>query len=152
MHRMALTCALAGLAMVACASAYHMDPPPAFRAYEESKDPKWITSDGVMLKVRRVDNYPKADLQFWVEAMREHMLRQGYAATPTQCFRTTNKLDGCRVDFVLPNGSEDWVMSETLFVVDEDVHLVEAAGPYARFNKVEGELQQALVSFRVGSH
>lgn len=142
---------LAGLFLVAgCATPYQLDAPSAFRRYDDSSEPKWITADGVMLKVRSVDNYPKADLQFWVEAMREHLVRQGYAATSTRCFKTKAQLEGCRLDFMLPHGNEDWVLSETVFVIDDDVHLVEAAGPYNLFTKVDADLQKALVTFAVG--
>jgi hypothetical protein len=150
LSRSLLILAAAALACSGCTSAYHMDAPPSFRAYEQSSEPKWITSDGVMLKVRSVENYPKASLDFWVEAMREHLVRQGYASTSTHCFKTKRQLPGCRLDFLLPHGNEDWVLSETLFVLDDDVHLVEAAGPYSRFAKVDKDLQQALGTFQVG--
>ena len=57
-------------------------------------------------------------------------------------------LKGCTLDFLLPHGAEDWVLSETIFVVDDTVYLLESAGPYDKFAAVEEELKKALETFR----
>lgn len=142
--------AVLGFALcAACGRNYELQPSSSFRAYTESKDVKWITPDGVRLKVRTVENYPRADLHFWKDALSEHLLRQGYALTSSRCFTTQSRLNGCRLDFLLPHGAEDWVLSETLFVVDEELYLVEATGPFERFSKLDSELQEALLTFRL---
>jgi hypothetical protein len=126
-----------------------MNRPAAFREYTESHDLKLITPDGVMLKVRTTDNYPKAALAFWVDAMSAHLQEQGYAAKSKTCFKTDSGLDGCTLDFLVPHGVEDWVLSETVFVDDDDIYLVEVAGPFDRYAKVERELSQSYRTFRL---
>jgi hypothetical protein len=145
---------LVSCGVLGCARNYNMDAPKAFRAYEDSQDVKWTTADGVRLKVRQLENYPVGSLQFWKEALSEHLLRQGYTLTRERCFQTqafNNQppLPGCRLDFLLPHGSEDWVLMETLFVSGEDLYVVEAAGAFERFSKVDAEIQTALESFRL---
>jgi hypothetical protein len=54
------------------------------------------------------------------------------------------------VEFLLPHGAEDWVLSETLFVVGDRVVLVEAGGPYERFARIEAGLRDALKTFDPG--
>jgi hypothetical protein len=132
----------------ACSAPYTMSPPPSFKRFEDSREFKWITADGVMLKAREVDNYPEATLEFWTDAMSRHMLSQGYAAKgEKRCFKTAEKRDGCTVDFLLPYGVEDWVLSETLFVVADRIVLVEATGPFDKYAPIEAELQKALETF-----
>lgn len=139
--------ALALAALAGCAAPYTMSPPPSFKRFEDSREFKWITADGVMLKAREVDNYPEAPLAFWVDAMTRHMLAQGYAKKGERCFRTKEGRDACTVDFLLPHGAEDWVMSETLLVVGDAIVIVEAAGPYDKYAPVEAELEKALETF-----
>ncbi len=139
---------LAGLALAACAAPYTMSPPPSFKRFEAAREFKWITADGVMLKAREVDNYPEATLEFWTDAMTRHMLAQGYVKKGDRCFKTQEGRDGCTIDMLLPHGAEDWVLSETLFVVGEKIVLVEAAGPFDKYTPVEPELQKALETFR----
>jgi hypothetical protein len=50
---------------------------------------------------------------------------------------------------MLPHGAEDWVLSETLFVAGDTVYLVEAVGPFERFQKVEAEYRASLLTFRL---
>ncbi len=135
----------------ACGPNYQIEAPEAFKRYEEGKF-HWITADGVILRAREVKNYPVAGLSFWVDAMKGHLEKRGYAlkAEP-RCFETRKKLSGCTLDFLLPHGAEDWVMSETLFVVGERVILLEVAGSYERFSPLEGDLKKAMISFEPGS-
>jgi len=127
---------------------YSMSSPASFKRFEESREFKWITADGVMLKAREVDNYPEAALDFWVDAMSRHMIAQGYVQKGEQrCFDTKRGRKACTAEFMLPHGAEDWVLSETLFVVDDDIVLVEAAGPFDRYALVEAELQKAALTF-----
>lgn len=124
-----------------------METPPAFRPYAEADDLRLITADGVRVAVREVDNEPVADLAFWVDAMKRHLDKRGYALAGEDCFTTQRGQPGCTLDFVLPYGAEDWVMSETIFVYGDAVVLVEAAGPFPRFQAVAESYRKALRTF-----
>jgi hypothetical protein len=139
---------VAAAAVAACGPPpYAMAPPASFKRFEEAREFKWITADGVMLKAREVDNYPEADLAFWVDAMARHMIAQGYVKKGERCFDAEGGRKACTLDFLLPHGAEDWVLSETLIVVEDDIVLVEAAGPFERYAPLEPELQKALDTF-----
>jgi hypothetical protein len=135
--------------LASCSRGYSLTPSTSFREYEDSEDLKLVTADGVMVKVREVENYPEASLEFWTDALAQHLDKQGYAKKSQSCFKTQSGLDGCTLDFLLPHGAEDWVLSETVFVVGDTVYLVEAAGPFERFAKVETEYTASLRSFRL---
>lgn len=143
---------LAALALAACGPPpYKMELPDSFKRFEEADEYKLITADGVMVKAREVENYPEASLEFWTDALGQHLESQGYLLESEDCFKTQKGLDGCTLDFMLPHGAEDWVLSATLFVVGDEVIVVEAAGPFERFSKVEEELEQAIKTFDPGS-
>jgi hypothetical protein len=139
--------ALAAL-LTACGPHYHMDTPAGFEPYEDGF--RYITADGVMLKGREVDNYPKAELPFWTDALKRHLEARGYAFKDRDCFKTSAGLDGCTLSFLLPFGAEDWQMSETVFVDGNRIILLEAAGPFDRFARVEPGLKTALRTFKPG--
>jgi cytochrome c-type biogenesis protein CcmE len=141
----------AAAALSACGPPpYEMQLPQAFKQFEESRDYKLITADGVMLKAREVENYPEAGLEFWTDALQRHLEEQGYVVKSQDCFETTRGLDACTLDFMLPHGAEDWVLSVTLFVVEDEIILVEVAGPYDRFATIEDELDKAIKTFDLG--
>lgn len=149
------TCAFfVGLMMItaaSCATPYRIEAPESFKQYRDTREFKLITADGVMLKGREVENYPIADLDFWVDALARHLEQRGYAPKERNCFITKEGLAGCTLDFVVPHGAEDWVLSETVFVDDDRIILLEAAGPYERFSAVEKELRAALETFSAGN-
>ncbi len=133
--------------LAACAPRYVLTAPPAFKRFEDVRGLEMITADGVLLKIREEDNYPAASLVFWKDALKGHLDARGYAFKSETCFQTTRGLDGCTLDFVVPRGAEDWVMSETLFVEGDTIYLVEVAGPFDRYVKVEAALAEAMRSF-----
>ena len=141
---------VAGLAAACGPPPYKMDLPGAFKQFEDSRDYKLITADGVMLKAREVENYPEAGLDFWTDALKQHLEEQGYLLKSEECFETSKGLDGCTLDFMLPHGAEDWVMSETLFVIEDELILIETAGPYDRYAAIEEELKKSIKTFDPG--
>lgn len=139
-----LACALL---LTACGATHRLDAPPAFRGYAEADGLRLISADGVRIAAREVDNEPVADLPFWVDAMKRHLDKRGYALAAEDCFTTEAGQKGCTLDFVLPYGAEDWVMSETVFVYGDKVVLVEAAGPFPRFQAIAESYKKSLRSF-----
>jgi hypothetical protein len=142
-----LSLVLVALSATACAPTYVLEAPAAFKRFEHARGMELITADGVMLEVREEENYPRAELPFWRDALRGHLDARGYALKSERCFTTTRGLPGCTLDFVVPRGAEDWVMSETLFVEGDTVYLVEVAGPFDRYALVEAALTQAMTTF-----
>jgi hypothetical protein len=145
-----LVVAVAGLAAACGPPPYKMDLPSSFKQFEDTSDYQLITADGVMVKAREVENYPEAGLDFWTDALKQHLEEQGYLLKSEECFETAKGLDGCTMDFMLPHGAEDWVMSETLFVIEDEILIVEAAGPYERYAKIEEELKKSIKTFDPG--
>jgi hypothetical protein len=141
---------LAVLTLVGCGPHHAMKAPPGFVRYEKGSSLALITADGVRVKSREERNYPKADLTFWVDAMKRHLQARGYAVQGQRCFQTTAGLPGCTLEFLLPHGAEDWVLSETTFVIADRIVLVEAAGPFDRFTKIQEGLNQSLLTFDPG--
>jgi len=138
---------LVALGTLGCNVPYSMEAPTAFKRYRDNGVFKMTTADGVMLQAREEENYPKADLDFWVDAMGRHLEARGYVLKTKRCFENRSRKAACTLDFVLPYGAEDWAFSETIFVEDDTLVLVEVAGPYERFAKVEADLAEALKTF-----
>ena len=135
----------------ACTPRYEMTAPEAFKRFDQRGGYKAITADGVMLKAREVKNYPEGDLPFWTDALQRHLLARGYMQKgKTECFKTQKGLDGCTLVFLLPHGAEDWAFAQTVFVQGKRIVLVESAGPFDRFAKIEPALATAMRSFDPG--
>ncbi len=142
---------LGALLLVGCGGPqYRIEAPTTFKRFEQSDDFRYITADGVVLRGREVENYPKAELGFWADALQRHLEARGYTFREQRCFQTKKKLDGCTLDFLLPWGAEDWAMSVTLYVVGARILILESAGPFERFAAVEASLRAAYDTFEPG--
>ena len=84
--------------LAACTPPYSIQPPKSFKRFEQSRDFRYITPDGVMLKGREVDNYPRGELDFWTDALKRHLDARGYVLKSKTCFKTEKQLDQeCRL-------------------------------------------------------
>jgi hypothetical protein len=119
--------------------------PKELKRYENTPTLKLITADGVRIKSRELENYPKGDLDFWSDALKTHLDHRGYVFKTKRCFETTpQKLQGCTLEFVVARGPEDWLFTQTLFVDGEKILLIEAAAPFDRLTKLEPSYTAAL--------
>lgn len=122
--------------------------PKELKRYEHENTLKLISADGVRVKARELDNYPKGDLDFWSDAMKTHLDHRGYVFKTKRCFETKRqKLNGCTLEFVVARGPEDWLFSQTIFVAGEKIILIEAAAPFERLTKLEPSYTAALKTF-----
>ena len=127
-----------------------IDSPDTFKRFESGEGLRLITADGVRMKAREVANYPKADLPFWTDAMGRHLEARGYKKLGERCFATKKALKGCTLDFMVPRGASDWVLSETIFVDGERLLVVEVAGPYDRWAPLQKDIAASLETFDLG--
>ncbi len=142
--------AVSVLASTGCGPTYSMKIPSSFKRYERSDSYRLISPDGVMVQAREVDNYPRAELPFWTDALERHQVERGYTLQQKECFTTAQRLEGCTLDFLVPRGAEDWVLGVTVFVTGDRLVIVEAAGPFPRYSKVRKELAASLRTFDPG--
>jgi hypothetical protein len=134
--------------VAACTPAYEIEAPKSFRRYERSRDFRWITPEGGLLRGREVANEPAATLDFWTEATVHHLERRGYKLQKTRSFRCAAGLDGKRIDLLVPRGGEDWLFTVGLMVDGDRILIIEAGGPWAQMHPLDTEIQHAMTSFR----
>ncbi|MCO4760493.1 MAG: hypothetical protein KC502_03270 [Myxococcales bacterium] len=143
----ALLAALLVVLPLACSPVYQLKAPAAFARFTTGDTNRWITADGVRMRVREVDNDPKAKLPFWKEALGGHLKKRGYKPKGSQDFQTASQLPASTLTFLLPRGNGDWVMSVTLLVAGDRIIVVEVVGLWQRWKPHEAALHQAIVAF-----
>ncbi|MFU8807394.1 MAG: hypothetical protein ACNA8W_26530 [Bradymonadaceae bacterium] len=145
-------------ALTGCA-AFAIDTPPEMvevpKRVDRDYDYRAMTPHGVVVGVRTIrqgtrGSMPAATHAFWLEGMRERMRTMGgYALLEEEDIVSSNGHAGTLLKFGrdLPGGSYYyWV---TLYVTDEYVHVVDAAGERERFDGAEGVVKKALASYKV---
>ncbi len=145
---MKLLC-LAGLLTVlgACKS-YEAVAPAGFAAYDHGDDFRAVSSDGVVFRVREVDNEPEADLPFWREALKKRMGDAGYVIVADGDVRAKGRL-GYLLQMAAPHGTHDYLYWVALFHAGDELVLVEAAGEASRLGGHKDDLLAAISALEI---
>lgn len=117
--------------------------PHAFSAWRNAGRYRAVSPDGVLYRVRTVKHFPKADLPFWKEAAREHLVAAGYKLISEEDIR----IDGhpaALLELGAPMGEEDWGWMVAFTVKGNRIVIAEAAGEAVRLGKRKGDLITAM--------
>jgi hypothetical protein len=106
--------------------------PEGFAPFPKRKAFAAVSPDDVIFRVRTMKNKPRADLDFWTEALRKRLLDAGYRLVEEGKLGSTGP-EGRFLELVAPDGERDarWIVA--LFVEGGQVTVAEAAGEAAKF-------------------
>jgi hypothetical protein len=147
MTRFTIACCTLLAVSTGCTS--WLDTPSGFAELDDSAyDYRATNADGVVIAVRELDNDPEADLEFWAGAI-DAKLRRQYTAESVEPVRTRAGMEGVQVRYVTSRNGRAHRYWTTLFVTEDDVYLIEAAGDAELFDAQVDEVEQAISSFEI---
>ena len=137
------------LLSVACSSGARVSAPDGFAELDEGETYSYRATNaaGVVIAVRTEDNNPRGNLDFWTNAVDLKLKKSGYAAMTEEAGKVSSEsgLDGRRLRYHTQKDGrphEYWV---TVFVTEDKVIVVEAAGDEAFFDKKTQKRIEAAV-------
>ncbi len=107
-----------------------------------------LSPEGLPFRVRAFRNDPAKDLDFWAEALRSHLAKEGYRTNGEGRSFQAGNLPGSAQEWVVPYGQESYVYLTALLVAGDRILLAEAGGPYKLYVEYRQSLQESLESFR----
>jgi len=110
-----------------------------FAAYRLKKEYRASSPDGVVLRTRAFKHKPKADLEFWTEAVQTHLVGKGYTLV-----RDEAVAGGRWLEWGVPVGEEDHAYVTWIRPDGGRVDLVEVAGVAERFEARRDALVAAI--------
>ncbi len=140
--------------------AFEVDTPPEMIEITTDDDHHQfvaMTADGVTVRARalrqgddRSAETPRAEHDFWVDAVRERMrTRAGYALLDQSDVRSADGTEGTRLEFGRDHEETPYLYWLTLFVTEETVHVIEAGGRKERFDGARDAVEETLDGYRV---
>ena len=119
------------------------EPPEGFSAWKKARRYRAASPDNVMLRIRGVRHKPKADLEFWREAVRNRMADAGYRVIDEGLIEASGR-EGATIELAAPLGTQDWSYLIALFPRGRSLVLVEAAGEVSTFDARRDAIVQAI--------
>lgn len=117
--------------------------PEGFAEMEEKGYYKAVSPEGVIYKVRTVENYPLKDLGFWSRALKKHLEDEGYRFVAEKSFNTTTN-SGTLFEWGAPYGNEDYIYLTAILVEGKQIIIAEAAGEFSLFVRYREAIQSSL--------
>lgn len=143
------------VAPAAGCSTFALDAPEHFVKLQESEWSQYAmraaNADGVVLAVRVSDNEEtEGSLTFWADAVKNRLrTMRGYALLEEKPVRAATGEEGHQLRLGRDEGSQSYDYWVTLFVDDDNVHVVEAGGRREEFSRVKEAVEQAIGRFEV---
>jgi hypothetical protein len=101
--------------------------PAGFAPYTQAGKIKAVSPEGIIYRVRSVDNKPFADLTFWKEALKKRMLDAGYIFL-NEAPIEADAQEGYLLELTAPYGEQDYTYLVAVFVSGKKIIIAEAAG------------------------
>ncbi len=147
-----LSASLFALAMAGCHSGAQLQAPDGFAQLDGQKSYDWraASAQGVVLAVRTEPNEPRANVDFWADAIDVRLRRQGYTAEARKDVKSANGSDGKQLRYSRVEDGRTYRYWLTVFVNNDRVYVVEAGGDRDSFDPAEKLVERAVLTVRAG--
>jgi hypothetical protein len=137
---------LVPLASVACGPSAKLNAPPGFAHVEGEYDDRISSARGVVIAARVEKNEPKANLEFWVEAIDLRLQQRGYVADGNPAdVKSKAGIPGKALRYNY-GGKKYWV---DVYATDKRIILVEATGRAQDLTAGKDQIESAMQDVRV---
>lgn len=143
----------AAISTIGCTRGPHVATPPDFAELDapDGQVQKAVNASGVAIAVRDEKNEPRANLAFWSTTIDKRLKSTGYVAEgPAKKVRLANGLEGLALRYTTSFGGRDHAYWLTLFVTDDRVVVVEAAGDAEVFGAAAKDIEASMASIDLG--
>ena len=144
MRRIRLAVVLALLTLTVSCSRVSVQLPEGFAEMKGGRSYRAISPEGMLYRVRSIKNDPRKDLEFWGQALENHLLEEGYRLNGEARLFDSGERRGLSCEWVLPYGNESYLYLTALIVTDRTITLAEAAAPYPVFIRYRQALLDSL--------
>jgi hypothetical protein len=127
-----------------------MDTPQGFAHFDkEKKVLKYISSEGVRVKVSAVKNEPYGDASMWQSALDVYLQAKGYHRTERNDIGTPENMKGIYSEYRYVFNAETYTYAMALFADKEYLYLVESGGPKKYFDVHRPKIVAAIRTLKV---
>lgn len=130
----------------ACQS-MNLQVPDGFAKYRDNNKDllRAVSPERVVYRVHTVSDEPKADLAFWKTALETHFKKGGYIIIEQKPIKAAS-VPGYSFVVATTFAEKDYTYALNIFVVKQDVVLIEVGGENAYFDKYRQQIAAAIAA------
>ncbi|MBN1797698.1 MAG: hypothetical protein JW822_03915 [Spirochaetales bacterium] len=107
---------------------------------------KAVSPEGILFKVKKVENYPPMELDFWAKALSNQLQKEGYTLIGEEQRFETDKREGVYFKWGLPYGNASYIYLTAVIVCDNEILIIEVAGEQSIFKDYEDTIILSMQS------
>lgn len=136
---------LISLSLFSCAN-LEVKKPAGFAETVKKTEYRAISPEGMLYRVRSVDNYPEKDLDFWSKALKNQLAKEGYLLTKDGEEFTAGNQRGVLYEWGVRYGNEDFIYLTAIIIFDKRITIAEAGGEHTIYAKYRQPILESLKS------
>ena len=149
-RRIVLIASLFSSLAFACGPSSHLMAPDGFAHVGGEYDDRVASANGVVIGTRVVANDPKANLDFWAQALDLRLRARGYEPTEQpQDVKSATGLEGRSLHYVFFDGTYKNRYFVDVYTRGKRILLVEAAGTVSDFDAATPQVIATMRSVRL---
>jgi len=139
------------LILSSCVTAPIVEKPGGFAglADGESGEYRAVSPEGMLYRVRTVENYPVQGLEFWASALENHLKQEGYVGLSEGVAFHTLDVPGMFFEWALPYGNESYIYLTAIAVFDNTIVIAEAAAEHSIYFQYRDALHESLTGISI---
>jgi hypothetical protein len=110
---------------------------------------KAVSPEGMIFRVRTVKNYPVQTLEFWAEALQNHLEKEGYRGISDGLSFETADNSGMIFEWAMPYGNESYIYLTAIVVSEKRIAVAEAAAEHKIYHRYREALLESLASIAI---
>ncbi len=126
-----------------------LDEPEGFANIEEGKIYKAVSPEGVILKIRIVENAPSKDVEFWGDALSYQLKKEGYVSSSDGVYFTGAEHGGYYHEWALAYGTDTFKYLTAIIPYEKKIIIAEAAGEYIVFADYRDSIIECLKTVKL---
>jgi hypothetical protein len=108
-----------------------------------------VSPEGMIYRVRTLKNYPVQTLEFWAQALQNHLEKEGYRSiSEGRSFETADN-SGMLFEWAMPYGNQSYIYLTAIVVSEKRIAVAEAAAEHTIYYRYREALLESLASITV---
>jgi hypothetical protein len=134
--------------LTASCSRIRIEQPEGFAEIKGGDRYRAISPEGMLLGVRTVKNYPKKDLDFWAEALRNQLEKEGYKLISGDETFQVGERKGVLYEWGVPLGNESYIYLTAIVVMENRIAIAEAGGEHTVYRRYKNAILKSLETLK----
>jgi hypothetical protein len=123
-----------------------VEKPAGFAEVETENRYRAVSPEGMVYRVRTVDNYPVQSLSFWSDALKNHLIKEGYTLLGEGESFQAGDYEGEFFEWAVPYGHESYIYLTAILVSEETIAIAEAAAEHTVYSEHREAVKKSLKS------